>query len=91
MGFNTSNYSSSVFMAGVGCGYRSSNIDVEGEVFVGGEHQAGRRQRESILVLIFILSVNIIDVSAKVLLKQSKDFVSTFKHFIHQGGDGIQT
>ena len=53
------------------CGsYRSSDVDVENEVFGWREKQAGGRHRESILLLlIFILGIKIIDVSAQILHK----------------------
>ncbi len=50
--------------------YHSSNIDVEHKVFDWREQQVGGRHWELILLLlIFILGIQIIDVSAQILTK----------------------
>lgn len=51
--------------------YRSSDIDVEREVFGWRKQQAGGDRVLILLLLLFILRVQVIDVSAQVLYKYS--------------------
>lgn len=63
--------------------YRSANVNVESEVFGWREQQAGRHWELILLLLIFIFSIKIIDVSAQILHKEIKNFrFSEFRLFL---------